>query len=312
MIEAGLLVARLLHYAAVTSLAGLTFFPLYACMETEPLALSRWRRKWSFWTAVAALVSGLFWFAFVVASMGDGIGDLVDPETLRAIVDGTSFGKVWSLRMLVALAVVGMAASSVRWDAVADHRAWTMPVLAAVLLASLAGTGHARVEEGWAGAIHTISDGAHLLAAGAWLGGLIPLAAILRRSGAAGLVVEPRQVGQILLRFSGMGYIAVATLIGSGLVNSWFLVGPPAGLLTTSYGQFLLGKLVLFGVMLALAGANRFWLVPSMNKARIDAPDEWSRWSARLRNHVLGEQVLGWMVLAVVSFLGTMQPAIGQ
>ena len=312
MIEAGLLVARLLHYAAVTSLAGLTFFPLYACMETEPLALSRWRRKWSFWTAVAALVSGLFWFAFVVASMGDGIGDLVDPETLRAIVDGTSFGKVWSLRMLVALAVVGMAASSVRWDAVADHRAWTMPVLAAVLLASLAGTGHARVEEGWAGAIHTISDGAHLLAAGAWLGGLIPLAAILRRSGAAGLVVEPRQVGQILLRFSGMGYIAVATLIGSGLVNSWFLVGSIPGLLKTLYGQVLLAKLALFGGMLLLAVANRFWLVPSMSKIRPDATDGSAAWSARLRSHVLGEQFLGWAVLFAVSILGTMQPSVGH
>ena len=30
MIEAGLIVARLLHYVAVTTLAGASFFPLYA------------------------------------------------------------------------------------------------------------------------------------------------------------------------------------------------------------------------------------------------------------------------------------------
>jgi putative copper resistance protein D len=124
--------------------------------------------------------------------------------------------------------------------------------------------------------------------------------------------VQPKQVVQILLRFSGMGYIAVAALIGSGLVNSWFLVGSLSGLLTTSYGLLLLGKLALFAAMLALAAANRFWLVPSMSGVRADAPDVWSRWSLRLRNHVLGEQLLGWMVLALVSILGTMQPATGQ
>jgi putative copper resistance protein D len=32
----------------------------------------------------------------------------------------------------------------------------------------------------------------------------------------------------------------------------------------------------------------------------------------RLRNHVLGEQALGVMVLLIVSVLGTMRPAIGQ
>src|SRR6266700_1259161 len=67
-------------------------------------------------------------------------------------------------------------------------------------------------------------------------------------------------VGRILLRFSSMGYVAVATLVGSGLVNSWFLVGSVSNLLKTLYGQILLGKLALFAAMLALATANRFWL----------------------------------------------------
>jgi len=64
--------------------------------------------------------------------------------------------------------------------------------------------------------------------------------------------------------------------------------------------------------MLALAVANRFWVVPSMCKFRGDAAEKSARSSARLRNHVLGEQGLGWMVLLAVSALGTMQPAVGQ
>lgn len=312
MIEAGLTLARLSHYIATTALAGLSFFPVYAYVGAEPEAVVRWRRGLVLWAAIAALLSGLCWFAFAVAGMGGSLGDLVDTEMLQTVVRDTSFGNVWASRMLLAAVIVGVAAWDVRSHAAAHHRFSMIPLLAAVLLMSLAGTGHTQVEEGWTGVIHMMSDSAHLLAAGAWLGGLIPLAAILRRSGRLNLNVAPKEVNQILLRFSGMGYIAVATLVGSGLVNSWFLVESFSRLLTTSYGQILLAKLALFGGMLALAVANRFWLVPSMSKIRPGATSEWAEWSSRLRRHVLGEQLLGWMVIAVVSILGTMQPAAGQ
>jgi putative copper resistance protein D len=177
-------------------------------------------------------------------------------------------------------------------------------MLAAMLLASLAGVGHTQVEQGWAGFVHVLSDAAHLLAAGAWLGGLIPLAYILASH--LDTSHDLAAIHRILMRFSGMGYVAVATLIGTGLINSWFLVGSVFNLLATPYGQMLLAKLVLFAGMLALAVANRLWLVPAISRAADDSAAVW------LRVHVVGEQLLGAMILLVVSFLGTMQPAIGQ
>ncbi|EFI52910.1 copper homeostasis membrane protein CopD [Afipia sp. 1NLS2] len=308
MIEVGLIIARFLHYLATTALAGLSLFPLYAYAGAEPDVLGRWRQGWLLWTAVAALFSGLGWFAFAAANMSGSMADLVDAETVWAILHDTGFGAVWTSRMLLAALTVGVAA----WGLRAAHRQnWMMPLLAAILLASLAGTGHTQIEEGWAGVMHTVADAIHLLAAGVWLGGLIPLALILHRYLGTDLNVGPNDMDRILMRFSGMGYLAVAALIGSGLVNGWFLVGSPSGLLDTPYGQILLGKLALFGGMLALAVANRFWLVPSMGRIRADAVEGLTRSSARLRNHVLGEQVLGWMVLLAVSILGTMQPAVG-
>jgi putative copper resistance protein D len=178
-------------------------------------------------------------------------------------------------------------------------------------LASLAGTGHAQIEEGWIGLVHVGSDATHLLAAGAWLGGLVPLGFILLEYSMRG--GEPIvDVDRILLRFSTMGYVAVATLIASGLINSWFLVGSLSSLLKTLYGQILLGKLAFFAAMLALAAANRFWLVPRMIETRAGASGEPAKWLGRLRYHVLGEQILGLMILLAVSVLGTMRPAIGQ
>jgi len=183
-------------------------------------------------------------------------------------------------------------------------------ILAAVLLASLAGTGHAQIEEGSMNVIHVASDAAHLLAAGAWLGGLVLLGFILLdySRGDGEPIVD---VDRILLRFSSMGYVAVATLIVSGLVNSWFLVNSVSNLLKTPYGQILLGKLALFAAMLVLAAANRFWLVPRMIETADDCGEP-AVWLGRLRYHVLGEQFLGLMVLLAVSVLGTMRPAVGQ
>jgi putative copper resistance protein D len=100
--------------------------------------------------------------------------------------------------------------------------------------------------------------------------------------------------------------------MASGLINSWFLVGSVAGLMTTVYGQILVGKLALFAAMLALAAANRLWLVPRIIETRAEPSEEPSGLLGRLRYHVLGEQFLGLMILLAVSVLGTMRPAIGQ
>jgi copper resistance protein D len=308
MIDLGLVVARLLHYVAVTTLAGASFFPLYSYATSEPKELSGRRQAVLLCAATGALLSGLLWFVCSVANMSGTWAGVADQETLWTVLNETAFGSVWMVRMLLVVVIVGVTAAHRLWTAVAGRDLITAS-LAAVLLASLARTGHAQIEEGWMSLVHVGADAAHLLAAGAWLGGLVPLGFILlshsMRDG------EPIvDVDRILLRFSSMGYVAVGTLIASGLINSWFLVGSVTSLLTTLYGQLLLAKLGLFGAMLALAAANRFWLVPRMIKTEDSRAA--AVWLGRLRYHVLGEQFLGLMVLLAVSVLGTMRPAVGQ
>jgi putative copper resistance protein D len=310
MIDLGLVVARLLHYAAVTALAGLSFFPLYAYAGAEPIRLLRWRQGVLLVAAIASLLSGVLWFVFSVANMSGTLADVADREVLWTVLNETTFGRVWTARLVLSIIMVGLF-----WKRVVSkfgpRRDLTTPVLAAVLLISLAGVGHSQIEEGIDGIIHVVSDAAHLIAAGAWLGGLVPLGYILllRERGRPG---QRSGLDEVLQRFSGMGYIAVVTLMGSGLINGWFLVGNVSSLFATPYGQLLIVKLVLFAGMLALAVSNRFWIVPALTKARTDDPNGATAWTARLRHHVLGEQLLGLMVLLVVSVLGTMRPAIGQ
>ena len=311
MIDLGLIIARFLHYAATTTLAGVSFFPLYACAGAEPETLARWRKKLLLAAAVVALLSGLGWFAFAVANMSGALADLADSEVVLSVMRDTGFGIVWTVRMIIAVAMVVAATMQVSSRATVGQDLITS-FLAAGLLASLAGVGHSQIEEGWASVLHVTADAAHLVAAGAWLGGLAPLGFILLGYARTKPEAGSWDVDGVLLRFSGMGYAAVATLVGTGLVNSWLLVGSVSGLLQTSYGRILLGKLVFFAGMLALATANRFWLVPGMEAARAAGPGDRELWRSRLRTHVLGEQALGLLVLLSVSVLGTIRPAIGQ
>ena len=50
-----------------------------------------------------------------------------------------------------------------------------------------------------------------------------------------------------------MGTVIVGSLLITGALNYWLIVGPTVtGLFSTPYGQLLIAKLVLFGMMLAL------------------------------------------------------------
>ena len=163
------------------------------------------------------------------------------------------------------------------------------------------------MSDGAAYLIHVSADAAHLLAAGAWLGGLLPLGYLLALAG------RSREHGSnaslALLRFSGMGYTAVLTLVVSGLINTWFLVGSVSALTASPYGLLLLAKLCLFAGMVALAALNRFWLVPSLTTSTKPVAQA-SAVFVRLRRHVLCEQAIGLVVVFIVSMLGMTQPAI--
>ena len=311
MIDAGLIVARFLHYVVVTMLAGASFFPLYAYDRggaSRSYGLHRSFQRVLFIAANVALFSGILWFIFAVANMSDRLDGVLDPEMLSTVLADTSFGKIWIGRLILTIVIIFVIWNS--FDSESSARSSVIvPVLAAALLVSLAGVGHSQVEEGIAGAVHLVSDAAHLLAAEAWLGGLVQLIFILSTNHRDRKVSPAADLDQVLMRFSGMGYVAVATLIGSGLINSWFLVGNVNGLLETAYGRVLVTKLVLFAGMLALAVSNRFWIVPALARVRTDRLNVWN---ARLRNHALCEQLLGLIVLLIVSVLGTMRPAVGQ
>jgi putative copper resistance protein D len=306
MIDTGLVFTRFLHYSATLVLFGVALFPLYTYPRHELDGIGGSNRMlvttWAL--SLVILVSGALWFASVATGMTDSE---MSWETARFVLTETTYGAVCLVRLgtIAALACV-LAIVTFRPAHLLDV---LLAALSAFLAASLAGTGHTQVEEGPARLGHMFADGLHLVGAGAWLGGLVVLFYLTVKS----LHPNSSESGRLKAcnaahRFSSMGYLAVATIVGSGLVNSWFLVSPLTNLIETEYGRLLLVKVALFAVMAGLAGVNRYFILPALTTPVAATCSVNSL--RRLRLHILLEQCLGFAIILVVAFLGTMEPAI--
>jgi len=311
MLESGLIASRFLHYVAVLSLFGVALFPLYifrgrlsSFAEDEP-KLAAWMRWLLLCAVLVALVSGVAWFEFTTGMMADGASAMMQPSVLMTMMMGTDFGPLWAARLILLLGIAGLL---IRWPSKLTLS--LVPLLAALALASLAGTGHARATQGIAGIGHIASDALHLIASGLWLGGLWPLGAVIVASfRCTAKKQEELGIGEILRRFSSVATVAVLVLVATGVLNSWFLVGSPFALFSSLYGELLFAKIILFVFMALLASANRFWITPHLKVAGSPSSEIWL---SRLRWRVIAEHTLGLAVLALVSYLGTLQPTIIQ
>ena len=302
---------RFVQFAAAAALFGAPLFFLYALGEAARSGdpMFAWGRRLAGWSAGALLIGALGSLLGQTAVMAGDPAMATDPAALRMVLTGTSFGLATAARMALAAVVLGLAL----WLA-PGLRLWLVCVGAgALILASFAWTGHGAAEEGAAGAVHATSDIVHLLAAGVWLGALAALSVLLwsGRKGASGKALAA--LHQALENFSGIGSLVVAALLATGLVNSWFLVGlrPVDKILATTYGQLLAVKIVVFGGMLLLAAANRFYLTPRLGAVRAGTADS-APARAALRRSVLCETLLAAGVLVLVSVLGMIAPVSSQ
>jgi len=302
-----LIVSRLLQFAAVIVVFGCGAFRLYGLAfdttTTSANALvtfDAWFWRVTIVGAIVALLSGLSLLLAVTANMAGSATAALDPATISTVLFDTSFGRVWCWRLLFAFLLIGACLAPL-----ARRRISAILVLSLLLLVSLGWVGHAVEGQGVARLVHQINQMVHMLAAGLWLGGLVPLTWLLARarspSGAAWISVAR----DVVPRFSQMGYAAVALLAATGAINTLVLVGSAEALADTPYGRLLSLKVALFSVMVVLALINRFRLLPRLRR---EPPS--SAPIAALARSVLFEQALGLAVLAVVSVLGTWPPAI--
>ena len=190
-----------------------------------------------------------------------------------------------------------------------QRRRWLLACIAGALAtASFAWSGHGAADQGTAGLVHLAADIAHVLAAGVWLGALGALAGLLIAAKGGG-ESDHRLTAGALSGFSAIGVSAVGVLVVTGLINSAFLIGLSGlgRLWTSPYGLVLTAKLAVFAAMFALASLNRFVLTPRLG-AVLDAGRPPASALGRLKASVGVETALGVAVLALVAWLGLLEP----
>ena len=97
----------------------------------------------------------------------------------------------------------------------------------------------------------------HLLAAGAWLGGLLPLLLAVQ--------LLPPLGGALAARwFSPLGKACVIAMTITAAFQGWQLIGDVPGLVGTAYGEMAIGKLGFFGALFAFAFVNRYIFAPAL------------------------------------------------
>jgi putative copper export protein len=271
-----LLAARAVHLAATLSVAGALFYRLLI----GPFPLGRVLRP----SLVIALLAGLVWFVLETAALGstDSLGATL--ALLGPVLQGTHFGRLLGLRLLLLLVVAALV-----WREPGRLRRLAATALAGICVALHAALGHAAAE---GSPVLEASLALHLLAASAWLGGLLPLWLALGRPGAA---IAARH-------FSLLAGVAVAVIAATALEQASALIGGFAGLLGTPYGHVGLIKLALFSVLLVLAIVNRLVFTPSLEASRAAG--------RRMRASILVEVGLGLLVVVAASRLASLEPGV--
>jgi putative copper resistance protein D len=303
--DLAVIVLRWVQMTGAMILFGSSLFFLYALPRSGAgsAASLRWPRPVLIASAVLALGACALGLLAQTAVLAGSLQDALTPESLGAVTD-MNFGRS-GLARAAAAAVLLIGLPLVR----PGRGAWAFAAIGGgVICASFAWTGHGAATAGGAHLLHLSSDIVHTLAAGVWIGALVAFLILLltdRPQDADGR----RSLHAALHGFSGVGSALVAVLVATGLVNSWFVVGL-AGLprlLTTLYGQLLLLKLVLFGVMVLLAAANRFRLTPRLGEA-LAAYSQAGGAVAALRRSLAWETGFSLAVLALVAWFGMLAP----
>jgi putative copper resistance protein D len=317
-----LVAVRAIEFAAAILIAGAVVFSVL-------VAAPVWHRSDALWTPWLApyrkQASRIVWISLaLVVVLGAArlvlvAADIAGESWIDVIVDGmawsvlneTQFGIVSQLRLVLSAVLAGLLLLSRRSQGGTTDSCRTLIALAgASLLVLLAWTGHASGASGAGANVHLVSDVLHILAAGTWIGGLVPLALLMRQVARTPESARIAACGQVLRRYSNLGVVSVATLLASGFINMWFLTDHLRGLIGTDYGRLLQIKIGLFLAMLCLAAINRLRLL-----RRIPYDDEPSsehggiQTLRQLQRNTALEIALGLAVIYIVGVLGVTPPA---
>ena len=243
-------------YVGLFLAAGLAVFAATMLPATSALGVARHRiQEVAKASALLALVAAVLAIPLTVARQQ---GLALDRVTDRATwLDASPTAVVGLVLLALGFTLLGQNVAGAGADR--RSRAFALSGVALVVLVP-ALTGHTRGSSPELLVIGT--DVVHVLAGSVWLGGLVGLALTL--PAVAGREDAGREdvAAQTLTRFSTVAAGVLVAVAATGSVLAWRIVGSWDVLFDSTYGQLLLLKLAVVLVVVAIAGWNRFVLLP--------------------------------------------------
>lgn len=280
------MLVRGVHVAALLSLFGtLIFVAVMAEGLRDAARLRGILHRLIRVSAACALLAGVAWLAMESAVIAGADNVSTTMQALPVVALRTQYGQWFVLRCVLLIVLLVMPLSR------------RVGFVAAILLAGIALAvqpllGHAGAMGGNVGRELIASEIVHLAAAGAWLGGLLPLFIAVS-------FLPHEDAARMCCNFTPIGLSAVLLLAGTAVVQVATLMGGLPGLFGTAYGHVALVKLGLFVLLLTLAAINRLVLTERMAQGG-------SR--SHMRVSIAGEMALGALVVIVAAFLSSLTP----
>ena len=131
----------------------------------------------------------------------------------------------------------------------------------------------------------------HIFCISFWLGSFLPLRFMCMNKNSKNLSVISEKFGEYAIFY-------ISSLLVTGLIFSYILVGGIDALISTNYGIFLMVKLFSVSTILFLGALNKFRLVPHL---RVD----YDKGTARLKNSIQVEIMITLIILFLTSILTT-------
>ncbi len=225
----------------------------FAAMPPEIAARLKRRLLWLAQLSIGAGLLGTFaWLYVQSAYMADADSVSETFSAIPPVFSKTVFGHVIGLQFVALLAL----AAVLGWR---DRTEWQQRIALCVGVVTVAlQAGHSHAESMYQRpSLLLAADVVHLLGAGAWLGGLLPLLMVVQAA--------PANAGATAARwFSPLGQWCIGALAVSAVFQGWVLVASLPGLIGTAYGWMVIVKILLFAVLLGFAYANRYRFAPAL------------------------------------------------
>ncbi|HBN15672.1 MAG: hypothetical protein CMQ46_04670 [Gammaproteobacteria bacterium] len=218
-------------------------------------------------TIMGLLAVCLFFLVHIGQVNQQGVSGMFDMQ-LGAILAETTLGEGLRWR-LAGFALVLIAAATI-WLADTHSRfhgwiaaAFIVGLLGCIALAvSVAVLGHVNILD----MATRVTAALHLLAVSVWIGALLPLLWVCQQA-----FQGDRYPGRLILllrQFGQFGWLFLGLMVISGIWMAWQLLGSFSALLTTTHGRFLLAKLALVALLMALGASNKFFWVSRLAESQ--------------------------------------------